>query len=145
MRAAFLKRLDSASPCGTCDNCKDARQDLCTNLQSFFLLGHLGFAEEMLSPGISAVPYDGMSPEQVCLAEPLGVAIDMHRLAEAGLDRTWWCRGSGPSGALRLIQTGAIDAKSLVTHVFEVKDIAEALRIAATQQHSALKVVVVNR
>lgn len=42
--------MDSASACGRCENCKNTKQELCTNVQSFFLTGTFGFAEEMIAP-----------------------------------------------------------------------------------------------
>lgn len=256
--------LESASACGTCDNCKNCRQELCTNVTSFFQKPYLGFAEQMLTPAISAVPYDDITPEEACLSEPLGVAIDMCRLADirigshvvvsglgpiglmalrlaklSGAEKIYACdlskaririktalkfgadeiietdkkpiesykftvapdrfmvsspprtisamihaaakgavisyigiqygagaditfdanefhfkklqlRGSFASPAMytpfaiRLLKNGSIDGKSLVTHVFELKDFKEALRMAVLEPDKAIKVVVIN-
>ena len=78
--------LESATPCGRCENCRNARQDLCTDIQSFFYLGSFGFADKMIAPGISAIVCDDLDPAVACLSEPLGVAIDMVRLADIRLD-----------------------------------------------------------
>lgn len=257
--------LDSSSACGECSNCKNRRQDLCASLVSFFFKPYLGFAQQMLTPAISCVPYQTLEPEHACLAEPLGVAIDMSLLAEievgshvvvsgigaiglmairlaklSGAEKVYACspshskakmeaalkfgadeiievdktnvathefsqppdrflvtsppatippmikaaatgaiisyvgikygeganitfdanefhfkklqlRGSFASPAMytpmavRLLENGSIDAAKLVTHVFELKDIAEALRVAATEKEKAIKVVVVSR
>lgn len=94
--------LDSSTPCGQCDNCHDARQELCTNVESFFHKGQLGFAEEMIAPGISAVPYEGMPAEEACLAEPLGVAIDMHRLGDIQIGSHVVVSGLGTIGLMAL-------------------------------------------
>ena len=48
--------LDSATPCGRCAMCKNARQELCLDIQSFFFLDSFGMAEEMIAPAISAIP-----------------------------------------------------------------------------------------
>lgn len=74
--------LESSSACGRCANCRNAAQELCTNVQSFFGGGALGMAEEMLAPALSAIPYDGLDPAVACLQEPLGVAIDLVRVAD---------------------------------------------------------------
>ncbi len=257
--------LDSSSACGECDHCKNRRQDLCTNVISFFFKPYLGFAEEMLTPAISCVAYKDLSPEAACLAEPLGVSIDMTLLGQielgshvvvsgigaiglmairlakmSGAERVYACspshskakieaalkfgadeiieidktdlatykfaqapdrflvtsppvtippmvqaaatgaiisyvgikygdganitfdandfhfkklqlRGSFASPAMytpmavRLLENGSIDAKTLITHVFEMKDIAEALKVATTEKAKAIKVVLVNR
>jgi L-iditol 2-dehydrogenase len=94
--------LDSSTPCGQCENCHDGRQELCTNIQSFFYKGQLGFAEEMITPAISAVPYEGLSAEEACLAEPLGVAIDMHRLADIQIGSHVVVSGLGTIGLMAL-------------------------------------------
>jgi threonine dehydrogenase-like Zn-dependent dehydrogenase len=67
--------LDSATPCGRCFMCKNGRQELCTDIQSFYYMDEFGFAEEMNAPAISAIPYDGLDPAVATLQEPLGVAI----------------------------------------------------------------------
>ncbi len=72
--------LESSSACGHCSNCRNDRQELCTDVRNFYMLNYLGFAEEMISPAISAVPYDGLTPEIASLSEPLGVAIDLGTL-----------------------------------------------------------------
>ena len=94
--------LDSSTPCGRCDNCHDARQELCTNVQSFFHTPILGFAEEMITPAIRAVPYEGLTPEVACLAEPLGVAIDMHRLGDIQIGSHVVVSGLGTIGLMAL-------------------------------------------
>lgn len=94
--------LESASACGACLNCKDTRQELCTNIQSFFFKTSFGFAEEMISPAICALPYAGITPEEACVSEPLGVAIDMHRLADIRIGSHVVVSGLGPIGLMAL-------------------------------------------
>lgn len=94
--------LDSATPCGRCENCRNARQELCTNIQSFFYLGSFGFCEEMVAPAGCAIPYKGLDPAVACLQEPLGVAIDMVRLAEIRIDSNVLVLGGGPIGLMAL-------------------------------------------
>jgi len=92
--------LDSATPCGKCDNCKNALQELCTDIQSFWFVPSFGFAEEMIAPAICAIPYEGMSPEVASLQEPLGVAIDLVRLADINGDSNVLIMGQGPIGLM---------------------------------------------
>lgn len=92
--------LDSSTPCGRCANCRDTRQELCTDIKSFFFKTSFGFAQEMITPAISAVPYDGLSAVEACLAEPLGVAIDMHRLADIRIGSHVVVSGLGPIGLM---------------------------------------------
>lgn len=92
--------LDSATPCGKCDHCKNAQQELCTDIQSIWFVPSFGFAEEMIAPAICAIPYDGLSPEVACLQEPLGVAIDLVRLADIKTTSNVLILGQGPIGLM---------------------------------------------
>ncbi len=94
--------LESASACGRCANCRNCRQELCTDIRSFFHLGFLGFAEEMIAPAISAIPCEDLPPDVACLSEPLGVAIDMVRLAEIETTSNVMLIGAGPIGLMAL-------------------------------------------
>lgn len=94
--------LDSSTPCGRCANCRNAEQELCTNLQSFWFTQTFGFAEEMLAPGFCAFPYEGLSPEVACLQEPLGVAIDLVRVADIRPGSNVLLTGLGPIGLMAL-------------------------------------------
>ena len=94
--------LESASACGRCINCRNMQQELCQNIQSFWPRPPYGFAEEMISPAISAIPYEGITPEQACLSEPLGVAIDMHRLADIQIGSHVLVSGLGVIGLMAI-------------------------------------------
>ncbi len=94
--------VESSTPCGRCDNCRNGRQELCTRIQSFFLGGTFGFAEEAIVPAISLIPCADLSPELRALSEPLGVAIDLVRLAEIGPDNRVLILGQGPIGLMAL-------------------------------------------
>lgn len=94
--------LESSSACGRCSNCRNDRQELCTDVQSFFMSNSFGFSEEMIAPAVSAIPYDGLKPEIASLSEPLGVAIDMVRLADIRLDSNVLILGLGPIGLMAL-------------------------------------------
>jgi L-iditol 2-dehydrogenase len=72
----------------------------CTNLKSFW--GVFGYAPEMAVPAISALPADGLTPEIACLQEPLGVAIDMVRLAAIEPGDNVLLMGAGPIGLMAL-------------------------------------------
>ena len=94
--------LESASACGRCSNCRNMQQELCQNIQSFWLRPPYGFAEEMLSPAISAIPYEGLTPAEACLSEPMGVAIDMHRLADIQISSHVLVSGLGTIGLMAI-------------------------------------------
>lgn len=94
--------LDSATPCGRCENCRNARQELCTDIQSFWFTNTFGFAEEMIAPAICAFPCEDLAPEVACLQEPLGVAIDLVRLADITPTSNVLLLGAGPIGLMAL-------------------------------------------
>lgn len=94
--------LDSATPCGMCANCKNGNQELCTDIQSIWFVPSFGFAEEMIAPAISVVSNPGLDPAIACLSEPLGVAIDLHRLADIRLGSHVVVSGLGPIGLMAL-------------------------------------------
>ncbi len=98
--------LDSATPCGKCAMCRNMQQELCTDIQSFFFLNSFGMAEFMLAPAICAIPYSGLDPAEATLSEPLGVALDMVRLANIEPGNNVLVMGPGPIGlmALRLVR-----------------------------------------
>ncbi len=75
--------LESASYCGKCELCRSGRVDLCNKAPHFWNAGpSLGFSDYLLAPVCGIVPYEGMTPEAACLAEPAGVAYDMVKTAE---------------------------------------------------------------
>ncbi|NOY79573.1 MAG: alcohol dehydrogenase catalytic domain-containing protein [Kiritimatiellaeota bacterium] len=92
--------LESATACGKCGNCRNGRQELCTDIQSFFFLDSFGFADEMTAPGVSAILCEDLAPEAACLSEPLGVAIDLVRLGDIRLDSNVLVMGQGPIGLM---------------------------------------------
>ena len=94
--------LESSSACGRCANCRNAKQELCLDIKTFWSSPSLGFAEEMISPAICAIPYEGLAPEVACLQEPLGVAIDIVRVAEIRSDSNVLLIGAGPIGLMAL-------------------------------------------
>ena len=94
--------IESATPCGFCENCKNAKQELCLNIQSFFFLGYFGFAEEIICPAITAIPCEDLKPDVACLSEPLGVAIDLVRLADIRPESNVLLLGPGPIGLMAL-------------------------------------------
>ena len=92
--------LDSATPCGHCAMCKNGKQELCTDIQSFYYLDQFGFAEEMVAPAISVIPYDDMDATVATLQEPLGVAIDLCRLSDITTSSNVLVIGQGPIGLM---------------------------------------------
>ncbi len=94
--------IESSTPCGHCADCHNARQEHCRHLKSFFHLGSLGFAEEALVPEVSALPADDLPADVASLSEPLGVAIDLVRLAEIVPGQDVLLMGPGAIGLMAL-------------------------------------------
>jgi len=125
--------LDSATPCGRCFMCKNGRQELCTDIQSFYYMDEFGFAEEMNAPAISAIPYDGLDPAVATLQEPLGVAIDLCRLSDITRDSNVLVIGQGPIGLMATALVRMQGARRLYVSDFASKyarkNFAESLDI----------------
>lgn len=94
--------VESSCPCGHCAACHNGQQELCAAAISFWPTGQFGFQEETLVPAVTALPAAGLTADVACLAEPLGVAIDMVRLAEVGMDDNVLILGPGGIGLMAL-------------------------------------------
>ncbi len=92
--------LESSSFCGTCSVCRNGRVDLCNKAPNFWQQPAMGFSTYMMAPGCCLVPYDGLTPEAACLAEPAGVAYDMVKTAGIALGETVAVVGPGPIGLM---------------------------------------------
>jgi L-iditol 2-dehydrogenase len=92
--------LESGSYCGTCEQCRNGRSDLCNKGANFWGNETMGFAEYILAPKEALVPYDGLTPEVACLSEPIGVAVDMVRVADIALGDEVLILGLGPIGLM---------------------------------------------
>ena len=91
--------LDSCTACGDCENCKNGRQDLCeTVLPASFT----GFGQNTTAPAMGAWPYENLKPEVACLAEPLGVAIDLFNTCDIKFCDVVLVSGLGPIGLMAL-------------------------------------------
>jgi threonine dehydrogenase-like Zn-dependent dehydrogenase len=123
--------LDSATPCGRCDNCRNRRQDLCTDVKSFFNIPSFGMADEMLAPAVCAIPYQGLTPDVACLQEPLGVAIDVFRLADISFNSNVLIVGLGPIGLMAMALARHAGARRVFVSEFKNQsaryDLAETI------------------
>ncbi len=125
--------VESSSPCGICANCHDTRQESCSDIRSFFLTGNFGFQEETNVPAISAFKYTGMAPEIASLSEPLGVAIDMVRLAEISIESNVLLIGPGCIGLMAL----ALCKRAGARRVFVAGTSRRPQRFAVAQKFGA--------
>jgi L-iditol 2-dehydrogenase len=100
--------LESSSFCGRCDLCRDGRVDLCNKAPGFWGQPAMGFADFMDAPLACVVAFAGLEPQVACLAEPVGVAIDMVRTAGIALGDRVCLIGPGPIG----LAAGALALRS---------------------------------
>ena len=94
--------LESSSACGTCENCRNDQRYLCEIGPSFWPKPPFGASEEMISPAACAVPYEGISPEEACLSEPLGVALDVFKTTDIKVGSHVLVSGLGTIGLMAI-------------------------------------------
>lgn len=91
--------LESSSSCGRCPACRDGRPDLCNGkAPNFWGQPAMGMSDEFTVPACCAVPYDGLTAAEACLAEPCGVAYDLVQTADIAMGERVMLIGPGPIG-----------------------------------------------
>ncbi|MDP6380323.1 MAG: alcohol dehydrogenase catalytic domain-containing protein [Phycisphaerae bacterium] len=129
--------IESSSSCGKCENCRNALQKLCLDKQTIFNSDYYGFAEQAVAPAICAVPYEGMSPEVASLSEPLGVSIDIFRVADIPFNSNVLVMGQGPIGLMAL----ALVKKAGARRVFASEMKWRTARVELSKQFGADEVI----
>lgn len=129
--------LESASACGRCDNCLNTQQELCTDIQSFWFTQTFGMAEELLTPATTAIACDYLAPEVALLCEPLGVAIDLVRLADITMESNVLLMGAGPIGLMALAVVKRMGAR----RIFVSELGKQTARVALAKQFGADEVI----
>jgi L-iditol 2-dehydrogenase len=94
--------LESNSPCGLCEPCRNGRPDLCEHGVNYWLKGPMGFSEYMVLPARCAVRMKGLSFLEAALIEPMGVALDVTYAAEVKLGDDVLVLGCGPIGLMAI-------------------------------------------
>jgi L-iditol 2-dehydrogenase len=94
--------LESSSACGQCLSCRNVQPHLCTNVQSFWPKPPYGAGEEMVSPSQCVVCYESITPEEACLSEPLGVALDVFKMTDINVGSHVLVSGLGPIGLMAI-------------------------------------------
>lgn len=140
--------LESSSYCGRCDLCRDGRVDLCRDKVPNFWNGEcMGFGDAMLAHEDCLVPYSGLSAAEACLAEPVGVALDLVQTARIEFGESVLLVGPGPiglaaialarhRGASRIVAIGTPDSERRLelAKEFGAETIAHAGNLAALKQ-----------
>jgi len=112
--------VESGSFCGKCDNCRNGRVDLCiNNIPNIFTRAKnealpMGFAEKIIVHNQSVVPFDGISFEEACLVEPLGVAYDLVHTTGIDLGDNVLIVGLGTIGILAAQIAKLMGAKKVI-------------------------------
>lgn len=92
---------DSRVPCGTCDQCRSGRPNLCTRLGYVGEVCDGGFADEVVLPAKGLLRIDAsILPAVAALAEPLAVALHAIRRAAPKPAAPVLVAGAGPVGGL---------------------------------------------
>ena len=125
--------LESASSCGVCGPCRDGRNDICTTMTGFWNRTAMGFGEQMMTPAVSCVPYEGISPAVASMAEPSGVAFDMVKVADIKMGESVAIVGPGPialSATALAVHRGAARV-TVIGHSHSVARLALARKLGA--------------
>jgi L-iditol 2-dehydrogenase len=90
--------VENCTFCGVCANCKNGDVERCSSWLT--LDDQPGAAEYITIRERSLHAFDDMPFEHAVLAEPLGVALDVTKLAEIPLNSTVCVMGPGPIGLM---------------------------------------------
>lgn len=84
------------------DNARNGRVDLDNRGPNFWLKDDdtMGFAEHIIVPMETCVRYEGLSHEETCVVEPMGVALDLVKTASLELNNDVLVIGLGPIGLM---------------------------------------------
>ena len=92
---------DSRAPCGTCEQCRVGRPNLCLKLGYVGEVCDGGFAEEVVLPERGLLKIDPTAPPEVAaLSEPLAVALHAIKRAAPAAGKPVLVAGAGPVGGL---------------------------------------------
>lgn len=84
------------------DNSRNGRVDLDSNGPNFWVKNDdpMGFAEYIIVPMEVCVKFEGLSYEEACVIEPMGVALDLVKTADIKLNNDVLVIGLGPIGLM---------------------------------------------
>jgi len=90
--------VEDCTLCGTCDDCKNGRPDLCRNMTG--LQGQSGLGEYLLLDQASLVLFDDMPFATAALTEPLAVCLNSVLQADIPMGGSVMVLGGGPLGLM---------------------------------------------
>lgn len=95
----------------------------------------MGFAEKTVVPAVLCVPFEGISYEEACFTEPMGVAYDLVLTADIKLGNDVAIMGCGAIGLMAMQMAKASGARKVyaIEHVKNKKKAEMALKYGADQ------------
>ncbi|MCI5481743.1 MAG: alcohol dehydrogenase catalytic domain-containing protein [Lachnospiraceae bacterium] len=106
--------VESSSFCHTCENCRNGEVERCTSRFSLSDdLDYKGFGDYMIIPQEAAVRYEGLDFRDACIAEPLGVALDLFYTADVRLNEDVAVIGLGPIGLMAIALAKMAGARNI--------------------------------
>jgi L-iditol 2-dehydrogenase len=90
--------VEDCSMCGSCDDCKNGRPDLCRNM--FGLNGQPGMGQYLRVRYNNCVRFDGIDFIDACLTEPLAVSLNSVVNAGIPMNGSVVIIGGGPIGLM---------------------------------------------
>lgn len=93
----------------------------------------MGFAEKTIVPEVLCVPFDGISDEEACFTEPMGVAADLLLTADIRLGNDVAVLGCGAIGLMAVQMAKASGAR----HVYAVDHAHNAQKARLAQEYGA--------
>lgn len=139
--------VESGSFCGTCDDCRNGRVDLCHDrTPNVFSRAEkenltMGFAEKIIIDKQNAVPFEGISFEEASLVEPMGVALDLSYTVEPKLNDDVLVVGLGPIGLMAVQIVRAMGARK----VFAAELSGSKIRINTAKKLGVDDVILVDK
>lgn len=139
--------VESGSFCGTCEDCRNGRMDLCHDrAPNVFIRAErenltMGFAEKVIIDKQNAVPFEGVSYEEVSLVEPMGVALDLAYTVDPKLNDDVLVVGLGPIGLMAVQIVKAMGAR----RIFVANHSRSKIRIDVAKSFGVEDVILVDK
>ena len=107
--------LESSTFCRTCDDCRNGDVYLCKDgPNNFFTSEPGGFSEYFIAAMEQAIPLDpAINPKHAALVEPMGVAMDLFKVADIHLNDDVLVIGLGAIGLMALRMAKLAGARNL--------------------------------
>jgi len=107
--------LESSTFCRNCEDCRNGDVYLCKNgPNNFFTSEPGGFSEYMIGVMEQAIPIDNdIDPRHAALVEPMGVAMDLFKVADIKLNDDVLVIGLGTIGLMALRMAKLAGARNL--------------------------------